>query len=210
VSIRSVLSPSSALPLHDSAGKALSAADYRQLGGNAKGKCLAGNRNQATRRHPSSRDAMPSPGSIEFGTVTGLIRERPESPRRRPCRPQLGYLRWQAEVSQDSLHHRRVYKSAPRGGAARDTADTPGRRTQTFAASAWPTDTHRPGRVRASGGVSAYRQSRSSRSRWPPRDDAGGAGRTSGAPSRSLPPSWYQVGRASRTPRPPRQSCRSG
>ena len=52
---------------------------------------------------------MPSPGSIEFGTVTGLILERLESPRRRPCRPRLGYLRWQAEVSQDSLHHRRVF-----------------------------------------------------------------------------------------------------
>ena len=62
-----------------------------------------------TRRYPSSRDAMPSPGSIEFGTVTGLILERLKSPRRRPCRPRLGYLRRQAGVSHDSLHHRRLF-----------------------------------------------------------------------------------------------------
>ena len=31
----------------------------------------------------------------------GLILERLESPRRRPCRPRLGYFRRQAEVSQD-------------------------------------------------------------------------------------------------------------
>ena len=41
-----------------------------------EGKYLSGNRNQATRRRPSSRDAMPSPGSIEFATLTGLILER--------------------------------------------------------------------------------------------------------------------------------------
>jgi hypothetical protein len=34
-----------------------------------------------------------------------LILERLESPGRRPCRPRLGYLRRQAEVSQHSLHH---------------------------------------------------------------------------------------------------------
>jgi integrase len=34
-----------------------------------------------------------------------LILECLESPGRRPCRRRLGYLRRQAEVSQDSLHH---------------------------------------------------------------------------------------------------------
>ena len=50
-----------------------------------------------------------SPGRIEFGTVAGLILKRLMSPRRRACRPRLGCLRRQAEVSQDSLHHRRLF-----------------------------------------------------------------------------------------------------
>ena len=37
-----------------------------------------------------------------------MILECLESPGRRPCRPRLGYLRRQAEVSQDSLHHSRL------------------------------------------------------------------------------------------------------
>jgi len=68
-----------------------------------------GNRNDATHRHPSSRDATLSAGGIEFGRVPGLILECLESPGRRPGRPRLGYLRRQAEVSHDSLHNRRLF-----------------------------------------------------------------------------------------------------
>jgi hypothetical protein len=38
-----------------------------------------------------------------------LILERLESPGRRTGRPRLGYLCRQAEVSQDSLHHGRLF-----------------------------------------------------------------------------------------------------
>jgi hypothetical protein len=38
-----------------------------------------------------------------------LIVEGLESPGRRPCRPRLGYLRREAEMSQDSLHDRRLF-----------------------------------------------------------------------------------------------------
>jgi hypothetical protein len=46
---------------------------------------------------------------VKFGRVPGLIFERFESPGRRTGRPRLGYLRGQAEVSQDALHHGRVF-----------------------------------------------------------------------------------------------------
>jgi hypothetical protein len=42
--------------------------------------------------HSSYRDAMPSPGGIEFGSVLELIVDRLDSTRRRPRRPRPGYL----------------------------------------------------------------------------------------------------------------------
>jgi hypothetical protein len=47
---------------------------------------------------------------VEFGTVTAQILERLESPAAAPVPAAARYLRRQAEVSQDSLHHRRLFK----------------------------------------------------------------------------------------------------
>jgi hypothetical protein len=104
-----------------------------------------GDGNDAPRRDPSSRDATSSPRFVEFGCRPRLILERLESPGRRPWRPQLrvppsagrGVARLAAPPT--------PVQSAPRGATARRSADTPGHRAQTFAASTRPTATHRPG-----------------------------------------------------------------
>src|SRR2546422_10154686 len=90
--------------------------------GKPKGNDPSGNRNETTHGHLSPRDATPSPGGIEFGSVSGLILECLESPGRRPGGPRLGYPRRQAEVSQDSLHHRRLFNE--RHGAQPPAAAT--------------------------------------------------------------------------------------
>ena len=85
----------------------LSAADFRQGVGEEQGKRLTGKRNGAARRHPSSRDAAPSAGGVEFGSPVGLILGF-EWPGWRRRWPRLGDLGGQTEVSQDALHHRRL------------------------------------------------------------------------------------------------------
>jgi hypothetical protein len=71
-------------PPCNSADVVLSAADYRSRSGSAHREMTVWEHGRGDTTTPSSRDAMPSPGSIECGTVTGLILERLESPRVAP------------------------------------------------------------------------------------------------------------------------------
>ena len=52
---------------------------------------------------------MSSPGGVEFGGVLWLILGRAMVPRWRPSGSPLGYLGRQPEMSQDSLHNRRLF-----------------------------------------------------------------------------------------------------
>jgi len=100
-----------------------------------------GSRDDATHRHPSSQDATPSRGGIEFGTLSGLILERLESPGWAPGRAAARAPPSAGRGVAGFAAPRTLVQSAPQGAAARRTAGTPERRTQTSAASTRPIDT---------------------------------------------------------------------
>jgi hypothetical protein len=92
---------------------------------------------------PSSREATPSPGGIEFRSVSGLILECLESPGRRRC-PAAAPAPPSAGRGITGFAARRTpFQSAARGAAVPSSADTPGYRAQTFAASTRHTDRRR-------------------------------------------------------------------
>ena len=94
----------------DSADKACPEPIFHRPAGNGTGKTTGGDRSGLPRVDTAARATRrPHQGASIRGQSCELILDRVNGARWWPRRPRLENLRRQPEVSQDSLHHRRVF-----------------------------------------------------------------------------------------------------